>query len=154
VSNVVTYYGRLYTWYAVTDSRNVCPTGWHIPTDAEWRTLTNYLTNNGYGYQGSGNDIAKSMAAKLGWANFPDLEAGMVGNDQTSNNRSGFSAFPGGIRFSDGSFVGFGGVTYFWSATEYNIEDAWFRVLDYSSIQAGAGSHPKNSGNSVRCLKD
>jgi uncharacterized protein (TIGR02145 family) len=61
-SNVAKY-GRLYTWYAATDSRNVCPTGWHVPTDAEWTTLTNYLTNNGYGYKGSASDITKSMAA-------------------------------------------------------------------------------------------
>jgi uncharacterized protein (TIGR02145 family) len=60
-SNVATYYGRLYTWWAVTDSRNVCPTGWHVPSYAEWTTLTDYLTNNGYGYEGTGGDIAKSM---------------------------------------------------------------------------------------------
>ena len=48
-SNVVTY-GRLYTWYAVTDSRNICPTGWHFPSDAVWITLIDYLKNNGYGY--------------------------------------------------------------------------------------------------------
>ena len=67
-SNVATY-GRLYTWYVATDSRNVCPIGWHVPTDAEWTTLTDYLIKNGYGYGDGykGMDIAKSMAATSGW---------------------------------------------------------------------------------------
>ena len=67
-SNVATH-GRLYTWYVATDSRNVCPVGWHVPSDAEWTTLTDYLIRNGYGYgMGyNGMDIAKSLSATTGW---------------------------------------------------------------------------------------
>jgi uncharacterized protein (TIGR02145 family) len=59
-------YGALYNWYAVNTGK-LCPTGWHVPSDAEWDVLYNYLTNNGYGYQGSSSDVAKSMAAKTNW---------------------------------------------------------------------------------------
>ena len=58
-------YGRLYTWYAIADSRKVCPAGWHVPSYDEWTILTDYLTNNGFGYGGSGNDIAKSMSCHI-----------------------------------------------------------------------------------------
>jgi uncharacterized protein (TIGR02145 family) len=64
-SNANTY-GRLYTWYTVTDIRNICPTGWHVPSIDEWTVLSDYLTNNGYGYEGSGYDIAKSLASSSG----------------------------------------------------------------------------------------
>lgn len=151
---LVNQYGRLYIWYAVTDSRMVCPTGWHVPTDAEWTTLTDYLTNNGYGYQGSGNDIAKSMASNSGWGTDPYIEDGMIGKDQASNNGSGFSAKPSGYRYGNGDFGGLGGETIFWSATEINMGEAWFRNLYYFWSQLDAGSYPKNNGHSVRCLKD
>jgi uncharacterized protein (TIGR02145 family) len=94
--NVATY-GRLYTWYAASDNRNLCPTGWHLPTDSEWTTLTDYLTNNGYGYKGTASEITKSMAATSGWTT--NSIEGNVGNDQMRNNKSGFSAFAGGYRY-------------------------------------------------------
>ena len=67
-------FGRLYTWYAVTDTRGVCPDGWHLPSDAEWATLTAFLTDNGYGYEGSGTDIGKSIAATSEWILDPSPE--------------------------------------------------------------------------------
>ena len=96
-------YGRLYTWYAVTDSRGVCPIGWHLPDNAEWTTLKDYLINNGYGYGGDGDDIAKSMAATKLWNTDPT--AGNVGNDLASNNSSGFTALPGGNRYLGQDFI-------------------------------------------------
>ncbi len=94
-SNAVKF-GRLYTWYAATDSRNIAPAGWHISTDAEWRTLQYYLVDNGYNYDGSttsGNKIAKALAATTDW--ITDTGPGSIGNDLTKNNSSGFSALPG-----------------------------------------------------------
>jgi uncharacterized protein (TIGR02145 family) len=61
-------FGKLYNWYAVADNRHLCPTGWHEPNDAEWIILETYLTNNGYGFGSSGNDIAKSLAATFNWS--------------------------------------------------------------------------------------
>jgi len=130
-SNVETY-GRLYTWYATTDSRNICPKGWHVPTDAEWTTLTDYLINNGYGFGGSGTNVAKSMAATSGWTT--NSLASNTGNDQMSNNSSGFTAFAVGYRYGSGSFNGFGSQGYWWSATElYSTTAITFHVFEKSS---------------------
>jgi uncharacterized protein (TIGR02145 family) len=152
-SNVATY-GRLYTWYAITDSRNVCPTGWHISTDAEWTTLTNYLENNGYGYEGSGSDIAKSIAATSGWDTYSYSLAGTIGDDQASNNSSGFTALPGGIRDNFGSFLGMGYESHWWSSTEVNTNDAWCWFVYNDDKYVERLDIYKIGGFSVRCLKD
>jgi len=151
VSNVVTY-GRLYTWFAITDSRKICPTDWHIPSNTEWTTLTDYLTNNDYGYQGSGSDIAKSMAAISGWKTFTD--AGTIGNDEGSNNSSGFTALPGGYRFEGGLFNYIGESGFWWSADEYNAGDANYWRMYNNSSEVSNFHNYKKDGFSVRCLKD
>lgn len=155
-------YGALYNWYAMNaasnGNKNVCPTGWHIPTDAEWTILTDYLIENGYGYQGSGSDIAKSMAAGSGWSIF--TTAGTIGNDQASNNSSGFTALPGGARDYDGTFgnisqlctlLNYGG---WWSATEFSVGSVWSRSLYFNDIVLHRAGDNKANGLSVRCLKD
>ena len=150
----VTVYGRLYTWYAVTDSRKVCPTDWHVPSDDEWTVLINYLINNGYGYQGSGDDIAKSMAATSGWiGSGPE---GTPGINQASNNSSGFTALPGGYRFFNGTFYYTGCFGYWWSASVNVDTYAWIRnmVCNISTVlRDGTNSSMKN-GYSVRCVHD
>ena len=150
-SNVVTY-GRLYTWYTITDSRGVCPTGWHVPTDAEWTTLTNFLTNNGYGYQGSGSDIAKSMAVTSGWK--ISTTAGQVGYDQVSNNSSGFTAFPTGFYYYNGTFSYMGNAGFLWSSSEYDMSNAWGQSMNYGNENVSRINYGKASGLPVRCLKD
>lgn len=150
-SNVVTY-GRLYTWYTVTDSRNVCPIGWHVPSDAEWTTLTDYLTNNGYGYGGSGSNIAKSMAATSGWTIYS--AAGTIGNDQVSNNSSGFTALQRGLRRFSGGFYGIGSSGHWWSSTEGGMSEAWSRLMSYNNNYVDRSNLSKQYGFSVRCLKD
>jgi uncharacterized protein (TIGR02145 family) len=150
-SNVNTY-GRLYTWYAVMDSRNVCPTGWHIPTDAEWTILTDYLTNNGYGYQGSGNDIGKSIANTSGWTTY--TTAGTVGDDQISNNSSGFTALPSGYRGLNGGFDGINLSAYWWSSTELSATHVYYRRVYYLSISVDRDYAGSQNGFSVRCLKN
>jgi uncharacterized protein (TIGR02145 family) len=152
-SNVATY-GRLYTWYEVADSRQLCPTGWHVPSDDEWTTLTDYLTNNGYGYRGSGSDIAKSMAATSGWT--ADSTAGNVGNNQASNNSSGFTALPGGKRALAVSFpsIGIGNLGYWWSSTEEGLNVASSREMDYIDSGVNTKYDSKYCGFSVRCIKN
>ncbi|MGC3978546.1 MAG: fibrobacter succinogenes major paralogous domain-containing protein [Paludibacteraceae bacterium] len=118
ISNKATY-GALYNWYAVNTGK-LAPKGWHVPTDAEWTTLENYLIANGYNYDGSlsGNKIAKALASTTsttGWST--STEAGAIGNDLNKNNRSGFSALPGGSRYDDG-FDGAGKGGYWWSSTQ------------------------------------
>jgi uncharacterized protein (TIGR02145 family) len=150
-SNVATY-GRLYTWYAITDNRGVCPSGWHVPTDAEWTTLTDYLSYNGYGYDGNGDEIAKSMAAKSGWHTF--ARAGTVGNNQSSNDKSGFTALPGGSRSCFGEFYMIGEIGCWWSSTSISTYNALDRSLAYHSSIVYTDSPTKNYGISVRCLQD
>jgi uncharacterized protein (TIGR02145 family) len=146
-------YGRLYTWHAVTDGRGVCPIGWRVPTNADWTTLTDYLTNNGYGYGGSGDDIAKSLAATKRWNTDPT--AGNVGNDQASNNSSGFTALPGGNRYIIGQdFILLGDAASYWSATENNPETAYWLDIHRSLSKVQFVAYYKSHGFSVRCLKD
>jgi len=147
-----TTYGRLYNWYAVNDNRMIAPAGWHVATDAEWTILTEYLTNKGYGYQGSGTDIAKSMASTSGWNTYST--PGSAGNDQASNNSSGFKALPAGYRYGDGSFSNIGYSNSFWSSTMSNTLGAWYRSMYYSIGDVSRSDYSKGSGFSVRCLKD
>jgi len=149
--NVDTY-GRLYTWYAITDSRNVCPAGWHVATNDDLTVLTEYLENNGFGYQGSGNDIGKAMASVSGWN--IDPTSGNVGNDQGSNNSSGFSILPGGYRSFIGTFISKESGGFWWSKTEFSEVNAYARALRSYIDGVYYYYNTKKNGYSVRCLKD
>jgi len=151
-ANNATTYGRLYNWYAV-NTGNLAPTGWHVPTDAEWTTLTTYLTNNGFGYQGSGSDIAKSLASTSGWIS-SSIYADSPANDQTSNNSSGFTALPGGKREGNGTFYFIGDLGYWWSSTEFSTDYAWYRYLHYDYGYVYRLSDYKGLGFAVRCVRD
>jgi len=142
-------YGVLYNWPAAL---TVCPAGWHLPSDAEWTTLTNYLIDNGYGYQGSGEDIAKSMASTTFWNSY--TTPGTPGNDPASNNSSGFSGLPGGFRGYDGSFSDVGNKGAWWSSTMYSLNSAWFLTLLCGWLPIYRGYTYLEVGYSVRCLRD
>ncbi len=153
-------YGALYNWYAVdatsNGGKNVCPSGWHLPSDAEWTTMENYLIANGYNYDGTttGNKIAKSLAASAGWN--ASATTGAVGNTDytTFRNKTGFTALPGGFRGSSGTFDGIGSFGYWWSATEDGAAYVWYRYMSYSSSVVYRTSFFKELGRSVRCLRD
>lgn len=110
-------FGALYNYYVVADtnSLNVCPQGWVVPTDAEWSDLRDFLISNGYGYEGSGTEIAKSMAATFRW--MTDSGNGVIGNQLGSNNSRGFSGLPGGLR-GDSLFYQLGHSGHWWSSTD------------------------------------
>ena len=134
---VITY-GRLYTWHAATDSRGLCPTGWHLPTDAEWTTLTTYL---------GGESVAGGKMKEAGtthW-NSPNTSA---------DNSSGFTALPGGYRGDFGAFSYIGGYGLWGSATEANASYAWYRNLYYYNSDASRSLSYKYYGFSVRCVRD
>lgn len=101
--------------------KNIAPKGWHVPTEAEWTTLKEYLIANGYNYDGTTveNKIAKSMASTSGWEGSTNL--GAIGNEQRLNNRSGFNAFPYGARSYIGEFTGEGLYALFWCFPERPI---------------------------------
>jgi uncharacterized protein (TIGR02145 family) len=128
-------YGKLYNWYAVGDPRVLAPIGYHIPSDAEWSVLTEYL---------GGEEIAGfKMKSTSGWSN--------GGN---GDNSSGFNGLPGGDCYYDGGFYGITGDGYFWSSSEYYADDAWDRILLSSNTKVYRTSYNKNVGLSVRCLRD
>ncbi len=144
-------YGALYNWFAV-NTGILCPKGWHVPSDSEWNTLASYLINNGYGYQGSGNDIAKSLSAKTNWA--PYSLAGTPGNDLNTNNSSGFSALPGGYRHMNGSFYDAGFGANWWTATNYLTSNAYYWSVYYNNNTLNRLNAPRTHGASVRCIRD
>ena len=158
--------GKLYNWFAVMGIHDAAslsdaslrkafaPEGWHVPTDAEWTTLEVYLKANGYNYDGttSGNKIAKAMASTTGWNS--STTDGEPGNDQGTNNSSGFNAFPEGSRGSSGSFYNEGNNAFFWSSTESGSNDAWARDLDNNNSFLGMGNGYKRFGFSVRFVRD
>ena len=147
-------FGKLYNWYAVADNRHLCPTDWHEPNDAEWIILETYLTNNGYGFGGSGNDVAKSVAATYSWGE--SSLAGSVGNDQASNNSSGFTALPGGCIHYKGLFDYIGYIGFWWSSSEGEAgsDSGWSRYLQNDSFNLNRIQYDKNKGLSIRCIKD
>ena len=135
-NNVATY-GRLFNWFAVNDSRNIAPAGWHVPTKAEYDTLIDYI---------GGVDIAGGKMKESGLAHWK--------NPNTfANNESGFSGLPGGYRGDDG-FYGMGFYATFWSSSKRSFGDAWCRWLDYNSAAAHRYGNSKLSGFSVRCVQD
>jgi uncharacterized protein (TIGR02145 family) len=140
-----TNYGFLYNWYAAvgivtpmgSPTKNICPTGWHVPTDTEWTTLTDYL--GGLSVAGGKMKSTSSL-----W-NSPNTGA---------DNTSGFSALPGGYRNIDGSFSPIRGFAYFWSATGGGSFNAWLRGLIHSNGLVVSANASKSIGASVRCLRD
>jgi uncharacterized protein (TIGR02145 family) len=135
----VAAYGRLYTWYAVTDSRNVCPSGWHLPSDAEWTTLTTYL---------GGESVAGGKLKAIGTGYWDSPNTG-------ANNQSGFTALPGGVRGSTGSFYTLKNWGGWWSSTVPSVTTtALFRHLDYYDTTVEKYGYDKRNGISVRCVWD
>ncbi len=151
-----TTYGLLYNWHAINDSSNIAPLGWHVPTEGDWTTLTNYLIANGYNWDGSiaGNKIGKAMASNSGWNN--SNQTGDVGNDMDTNNSSGFESLPGGFRNSviRGRFFGMGEYCVWWSYTPYDSYHAWSHMLMFGTEHFSNPVHPKEFGFSVRLIRD
>ncbi len=150
-------YGRLYTWFTVTDSRGVCPDGWHVPTHAEWTTLEDYLIANGYNYDGTitGNKIAKSLGSATLWQ--ASGTVGAIGNTGYPEkiNVTGFTSVPTGYRHPNLSIWYYlGQFGHLWTVTEYDGESGWFLSTCYAYNYTVQGGGLKKAGFAVRCLKD
>jgi uncharacterized protein (TIGR02145 family) len=157
--------GKLYNWYAVmgihdtapnTPNKEFAPEGWHVPSDAEWTNLENYLIANGYNYDGTttGNKIGKAMASTTGWNS--STTDGTPGNDQSLNNSSGFNGFPVGVRFSNGGFnINYeGSQAVFWCSTESFTNFAYNLILFFNSSNPSWSNTDQKSGYSVRFVRD
>jgi len=130
-----TTYGKLYNWYAVSDKRGLAPKGYHIPTDEEWTTLTNYL--------GVETIAGSKMKSSSGWE-----------NNANGTNTIGFAGLPGGYRNSVGNFYKVGAGGKWWSSSENNTDIAWCRYLNGSDGDVYRDYYYKQFGFSVRCLRD
>lgn len=125
-------YGLLYNWYAVNDSRIICPEGWHIPTVDEWETLSN-------------TGLALKEANTTHW----------MSPNETAQNESGFSALPGGVCGFDGNFNALTEMGYWWTTDEDDIENSW--LINMSNNNPGISgwiNMNKWIGASVRCIQD
>lgn len=135
--NNVAVYGRLYTWYAVNDSRNICPIGWHVPSFDEWKTLRDFL---------GGENVAGGKLKETGTSHWYSPNEG-------ATNITGFKAIPGGRKYG-GLFEGIGVGNLLWSSTvEPNNSKPYFMQMDYAYGYLLWDFEDKISV-SVRCLKD
>lgn len=157
--------GYLYNWSAVMNGasssssnpsgvQGICPTGWHVPSDAEWTQLTDYVSSlSGYVCGTDNTYIAKALSSTTEWSTSTNTCA--VGNNQSANNATGFGAVPAGEFYSYNSSCRYDGTdAHFWSATEYSTDNAWYRVLSYIYPRVDRYNQGKSNGFSVRCLKD
>jgi len=136
-SNSATY-GKLYNWYAATNAHNIAPTGWHVPTDADWTTLTTYL---------GGEGVAGGKLKETGTTHWQSPNIG-------ATNETGFTALPGGLRDYGGTFNRIGTTGYWWSSSELDATDAWRRLMHYSYSRVDRDGYGKQLGYSVRCVRD
>jgi len=130
-------YGKLYNWYAVNDPRGLAPELYHIPSDAEWSVLTEYL---------GGEQIAgfkMKSTTTTGWA-----------NNGNGDNSSGFNGLPGGLCNNKGNFSNVYVYGNWWSSSESSANNAWNRNLYYNTTLVNRSNNFKSSGFSVRCLRD
>jgi uncharacterized protein (TIGR02145 family) len=149
-------YGALYNWYAVNTGK-LAPASWHVPTDAEWDTLQNYLIAKGYNWDvtTTGNKTAKSLAAKTDWPSIST--AGTIGCDLTMNNSSGFSALPGGYRSGSGFSIIFSNQSNsdnWWSVTESDASNAYNRYLSNNRSDLTRSNNGKGYGFAVRLVRN
>jgi uncharacterized protein (TIGR02145 family) len=131
-----TIYGKLYNWYAVNDPRRLAPDGWSIPSDMEWTKLTDSL--------GGETEAGEKMKSLNGWYKFG-----------YGTNESGFTALPGGMRYSkEGIFADIGLDAFFWSSSEEFFYNAWNRTLSHYFSSILRAACVKEDGLSVRCIKN
>ena len=147
-------YGALYNYYTVADtnSLNICPVGWHIPSDSEWYTLSNYLIDSGYGFDGGGSDIGKAVASTYLWTQ--DSIVGNVGAEAGTNNLSGLTIVPNGVRISSGEFQNKGLKSSSHSSTESFASTTPGRRIENDYDELGIVLYLQNAGLGIRCIKD
>jgi uncharacterized protein (TIGR02145 family) len=136
-------YGALYNWHAVNNASGLCPTGWHVPSDADFTALTNHL---------GGASLAggKMKSTRTVPESHPRWESPNTG----ATNESNWSGLPGGIHHANGTFSNVGKIGHWWGATEYSTTNARFRRLGYNDGYVVSGNSTKTNGFSVRCLRD
>jgi len=141
-ANTATY-GLLYKWYAVSDLRGLCPSGWHVPRDGEWTAMVEYL--GGQAVAGGKLKTTGTLSAGTGLWQDPNM---------AGTNSSGFSGLPGGSRDYLGNFYGLGTNGYWWTSSELFSNNAWNWALFFYDGYAYRSFNNEQIGFSVRCLQD
>lgn len=137
--DAIATFGRLYNWFAVTDSRNLAPTGWHVATDADWTTLTTFL---------GGESVAGGKLKETGTTHWNSPNTG-------ADNSTGFTALPAGRReYTDGSFINTGFNGFWWTSSAYNPDYSWYRQINYDGAIVNPANFHKQYGFAIRCVKD
>ncbi|TVQ10584.1 MAG: hypothetical protein EA361_13795 [Bacteroidetes bacterium] len=151
-------YGKLYNWYAVQDSRGICPAGWRVPTDTDWQELTLFLDPETWGNNNNAGTLLKSrrqVDSPLGGGFSTTVHPRWDAHDQRyGTDESDFGALPAGNYTATGGFMHKGSYGYFWSATVSSDAFAYARVLMHSHRGMSRSAYAKNTGLSVRCIKD
>jgi uncharacterized protein (TIGR02145 family) len=135
--------GKVYNWFACVDSAQLCPVGWHVPSNADWTILTDYL--GGLNVAGAKMKTVGNLTLGNGLWTSPNLGA---------TNSSGFSGTPAGYRYMLGYSNYIGNGALFWSSTEFGAAQAQMRFLNYNLSSAGQDQYNKHYGFSVRCVRD
>ena len=144
-ASYIATYGYLYNWYAATDSRKICPTGYHVPTDSDWNKLVKFID--------SGADTSSTSLTQSPTAGTLMKKDTALWRTNTGTNTSGFSALPGGFRGTAGAWNLIRDEAYFWSAS-VDRSNAWRRYLKQNFGDVYRDSSFKVRGHSVRCLRD
>jgi uncharacterized protein (TIGR02145 family) len=138
-------YGKLYNLYAVNDAHDICPTGWHVPTDTEWHSLVLYV-----------DSIAQLSFVESVTAGGKLKKTGTTywfSPNTGATNETGFTALPGGHRSTGGSFLENGFISMWWSSNATS-SNAWIRIISYDNSNVSRNSYSGKAGVSVRCIKD
>ena len=130
-------YGAIYNWYTVNTGK-LCPEGWHVPSDEEWTTLTDFL---------GGKSSAGGKLKETGTSHWLDPNTG-------ATNESGFTGLPTGYRNYGGGFSSIKNYGFWWTSTEWSSTGAWYRDVNFSYTSVDRSNSNKKSGATVRCLKD
>lgn len=131
-------YGPLYNWYAVSNSKKICPVGWHVPTDAEWTSVETFL---------GGSIIAGGKMKESGTFHWLSPNTG-------ATNSSGFTSLPGGCRYLDHTYQYINENGLWWTYTSFNSINAWSRYMWYLNEGVDRNPTPKKCGLNVRCIKN
>lgn len=154
-------YGILYNWYTI-NTEKLAPTGWHVPSSAEFETLRLYIASQGWNYDGTtdegtsiSNKQGKALASTCLWAYYSGT--GTIGNSDYPNKRniSEFTVLPGGVRgANNGIFSEVNVTSIFWTSTENSVDSAYGLYLSSSATDILTINYNKNIGASVRCVRD
>jgi uncharacterized protein (TIGR02145 family) len=145
VNGYVVNYGYLYNWYAVNDSKKICPEGWHVPSGAQWASLIDYMD----GWEVAGNKMKSTGDNVAG--------TGLWNATNAGTDLYGFTAHPGGIRLeTSGDFIGIKNSAGFWSATEDSSDPSKAKSPELAGFSPAAPTFTRSKvyGYSVRCIKD